>query len=188
MRLAVLAASLAAVAAAQGVAPGSKAPALKLTDLKGDSAAVESPAGRPTVVLFISTECPISNAYNDRMIALYRDFSDRVRFIFVNSNDNESASDVEQHRRQVSFPFSVYKDPGNVTADAFGAQLTPEAFVIDSAGIIRYHGAIDDQRNPARVRVAGLRRALDAILNSRKVEPEQTKAFGCTIKRVRRSS
>lgn len=86
--------------------------------------------------------------------------------------------------RTVIFGFPVYKDLNNVVADRFGAQATPETFVIDSAGVIRYHGSIDDSRNEARVKFRGLRGALDAVLAGKQPEVPETRAFGCSIKRV----
>src|SRR5277367_1395564 len=97
------------------------------------------------VVTFIATECPVSNSYNRRMIDVYRDYSSKnVKFVFVNANRSEPAGEVRDHARRVGFPFAVYKDPDNVLADRFDAQVTPESFVIDRAGVIRYHGSIDD--------------------------------------------
>src|SRR5205085_7144414 len=75
----------------------------------------------------------------------------------------------------------------NVVADRFGATVTPESYVIDSSGTIRYHGQIDDSRNEARIRTPGLRMALDAVLAGKPVTVQETKAFGCTIKRVRQA-
>ena len=75
----------------------------------------------------------------------------------------------------------------NTTADRFGAQVTPETFVLDQAGTILYHGYIDDSRNPANIKVQGLRVALDAALTGRSPERAETKAFGCTIKRNKAS-
>jgi hypothetical protein len=72
-------------------------------------------------------------------------------------------------------------------ANRFDAQVTPENFVIDSAGVIRYHGSIDDSQNEARIRTRGLRLALDALLGGKPVPIPETKAFGCTIKRVRKT-
>jgi hypothetical protein len=57
-----------------------------------------------------------------------------LAFIFVNANRSEPASEVRDHAPRVGFPFPVYKDPGNAGADRFDAQLTPESYVIDSAG------------------------------------------------------
>jgi hypothetical protein len=106
----------------------------------------------------------------------------------VNANRSEPASDVREHAKRMGFPFAVYKDPDNVLADRFDAQVTPESFVIDNSGAIRYHGSIDDNMNESRVRTRRLRAALDALLAGNPVPSTETKAFGCTIKRVRKTS
>ena len=173
----------------QELKPGSKVSDFELQDLSGKAVSFSSLRGPITVVIFIATQCPVSNAYNQRMTALYQDYSpSQVRFIFVNANRSELAAEVRDHARRAGFPFSVYKDPANAAADRFGADVTPESYVIDSAGILRYHGSIDDSQNPARVRTHGLRNALDSLLAGKPVEISETKAFGCTIKRVRRPS
>jgi thiol-disulfide isomerase/thioredoxin len=142
--------------------------------------------GQVTVVTFISTVCPVSNSYNGRMNDLYRDYTARgVRFLFMNSNQNEPESTVREHARSAGYVFPVYKDAGAVVADRFGAQSTPETFLLDRAGTVRYHGRIDDAMNPARVKHNSLRLALDAVLAGGEVAAPETKAFGCTIKRAR---
>lgn len=165
---------------------GTKPGEFTLRDLKGAEVAASSLGGNVTAVLFIATKCPVSNAYNERMNALYRDYAPKgVKFIFVNSNHTEPAAEVEDHGKQNGFPFAVYKDPSNVVADLFRAQATPEAFVLDGSGTVRYHGHIDDSQNPARISKQGLRLALDALLGGGSVDPAETKAFGCSIKRVK---
>jgi len=160
---------------------------------------VNDPIGRPTkfsalrgdttVVMFISVQCPISNDYNQRIIALYNDYSAKgAKFVFLNANVTESPTQIIDHANQVGFPFPVYRDPANVVADRFGASVTPESYVIDKAGVLLYHGAIDDARNPARVTVKGLAQALDAVLAGAPVATSSTRAFGCTIKRVRKTT
>lgn len=145
--------------------------------------------GKTTVVMFYSATCPVSNDYNDRMSALYRAYSQQgVQLIFVNANANEPARDVALHAKAADFPFPVYKDANNVLADSMGATVTPEAYLFDRDGVVRYHGHIDDSRNPARAQVHGLRKALDAVLTGVPVAKQETKAFGCTIKRVRKAS
>ena len=149
--------------------------------------AQEIKTGEVTVVTFISTICPVSNGYNARMKDLYRDYAGKgVKFVFLNSNQNESAAAIQDHARQAGFEFPVHKDGGNVLADRFGAQYTPESFLLDPTGKIRYHGRIDDAQNPARVRQNSLRLALDAVLSGGEVATGETKAFGCTIKREQR--
>src|SRR5690242_9121935 len=139
------------LAYAQEFKLGSKVSDFEVQDLSGKPATFASLRGPVTVVTFISTKCPISNGYNDRMNAIYKEYSAKgVKFIFVNANRDEPSREVQEHAQSVGFAFPVYKDPRNELADRFGAQVTPENYVIDSAGTIRYHGYVDDSLNEAR--------------------------------------
>ncbi|MDX2269598.1 MAG: redoxin domain-containing protein [Bryobacter sp.] len=180
------AALLSAVTLCAGeITVGAPAPAMKLKDMSGKSVAVNA-SGKVTVVTFISTKCPISNDYNDRMIAVYKEYANKgVNFYFVNANFTESAAEIAEHKQSVGFPFAVYQDGD--AADQLGAQVTPEAFVFNAEGKLVYHGYVDDSRNAARVTKNGLRDALDATLAGKPVPQATTKAFGCTIKRPRKS-
>jgi thiol-disulfide isomerase/thioredoxin len=169
----------------QGFHLGAPISDFQLLDLQGTPHSFTSLKGDTTVVVFIATRCPVSNAYNQRMEALYKDYSSRgVKFLFVNANVNEPTQEVKEHAQQVGFSFPVYRDSGNV-ADLFNAQVTPETYVIDKQGIMRYHGSIDDSQNEARIRKQGLRAALDEVLAGKPVTLAETKAFGCSVKRAR---
>lgn len=179
----------AAILSAQEFKAGSQVADFQLRDLDGKAVSFSSLKGPITVVTFIATQCPVSNSYNQRMIDLYKDYTPKnVKFIFVNANRSEPASEVREHAKRVGFSFPVYKDPDNVVADRFDAQVTPESYVIDSTGILRYHGSVDDDMNVARVHVQRLRQSLDALLAGKPVQAVETKAFGCTIKRVHKVS
>lgn len=182
----LLAIASAALTQAQDFRVGEKVSDFTVRDLDGKAASFSSLKGKVTVVAFISAECPVSNAYNERMSALFREYSGRVNFLFVNSNANESAHQARQHARDSGFRFPVYKDPSNVVADKFGATRTPEIYAIDAAGVVRYHGPIDDAQNPARIKKQHLRAALDALIEGQPVSAPEVAAFGCTIKRVRK--
>jgi peroxiredoxin len=167
---------------------GAKVDDFALRDASGGAIQFSSLRGPVTVVTFIATRCPVSNSYNDRMNAIYKEYGERgVKFVFVNANQTEPLAEVAAHAKQ-HFAFPVYKDENDVVADRFGASVTPEAFVIDSAGVIRYHGSIDDSMNVQRVRENRLRDALDAVLAGKPVERAETKAFGCGIKRGGKTS
>jgi peroxiredoxin len=186
---AILLALSAGVLCAQEFKLGSHVADFQIRDLDGKAVAFSSLKGPITVVTFIATQCPVSNSYNRRMIDLYRDYAAKnVKFIFVNANRSEPADEVREHAKRVGFPFAVYKDPGNVVADRFDAQVTPESYVIDNTGVLRYHGAIDDNMNESQVHTPRLRAALDALLAGQPVPSAETKAFGCTIKRVHKAS
>ena len=176
-------------ASAQELKLGSTVGDFTLQDLQGKKVSYNSLKGDVTVVTWVSVQCPVSNDYNDRMNAVYNDYSKKgVKFIFLNSNSTEPADAVASHAKSSGFAFPVYKDDGNVVADKFGAQVTPESFVMDKTGKIVYHGYIDDQRNLSKVTDQGLRNALDAVLGGKAVAKAETKAFGCTLKRSRKAS
>ena len=142
---------------------------------------------KATVVMFISTECPVSNDYNERIVALYNDYQDQsVQFIGINSNRNESVEEIAEHNKTNKFSFLVLKDLGNEIADKFGARRTPEVYLLDEKRILRYRGAIDNsQKNPE---THYLRETLDLVVAEKEIaeDHKKTKAFGCTIKRVRK--
>jgi len=187
-RLALVTLGLAAAArpAVGAVAIGEKLQPFKLNDATGKTVDLGRLPGRQAVVLmFIATQCPVSNAYNERMAALAREYGAKgVAFVGINSNRQESVEEIAGHAVQHGFAFPILKDVGNVQADHFGAQVTPEIYVYDPGWVLRYHGRIDDDRSGANVKSQDLRNALDAVLAGRAVPVAETKAFGCTIKRV----
>lgn len=152
--------------------------AVALKDLLAKSKAV--------AVVFVATKCPVSNAYNTRMAALGREYAAKgIPLVGINSNKTEPATEVKEHAEKHGFTFPLLKDDGNRIADAYGATRTPEVFVLDPKGNLLYHGRIDEnQDDPQGVKSPDLRNALDAILSGRPVPAAETKAFGCTIKRV----
>jgi peroxiredoxin len=140
---------------------------------------------KATAILFIATQCPISNAYNERMAEIAKTYGAKgVRFVGVNSNKQENVTEIAGHAKQHGFSFPVLKDEGNKIADRFEAQVTPEVYVVDNKGVLRYHGYIDDSRNPNNVKSRDLQNALDALLANKPVPVKETSAFGCSIKRV----
>jgi peroxiredoxin len=178
--------SAAALLIAQEFKLGSRVTDFRINQLDGSPAQFSALKGNVTVIMFISVQCPVSNSYNERMNALYRDYASKgVKFIAINANRTEPAPAVLEHAREHNFAFPVYKDENNVVADQFGATVTPETYVIDSTGTIRYHGSIDDSMNEARVTTHRLRAAIDAVLAGKEPPQLETKAFGCSIKRVR---
>jgi peroxiredoxin len=140
---------------------------------------------KAVVVMFIATQCPVSNAYNDRMVDLYKSYTPKgVAFLAINSNKQESIEEIAEHSKKHGFEFPVLKDWKNVIADKFDAMVTPEIYLIDSTGVLRYHGRIDNSRNPAKVTEHDLQDVLDAYLEGKPLPKQDAKAFGCTIKRV----
>lgn len=139
---------------------------------------------RITVLILLSAECPCSAGYDGRIRDLARTYEPRgVRFVAVYAPNCEPSSEVLEHVKQAGFTFPVLRDPGDVLADALQAQVTPEAFVVDGKGILRYHGRIDDNRDALQVKTRDLRNALDLLIAGQAPNPAETVAFGCAIPR-----
>jgi peroxiredoxin len=155
-----------------------------LQDVNGQTIRFAAIRGKVAVVMFVSIRCPISNAFNARINTLYNQFADRVQFIVIYSNRNESTEDVGRHAKLMGYDFPVYKDVDNVVADLFGANVTPDSFVINQTGAVSYHGYIEDAPNPTRTKNPGLRLAIEAALENGNTPMLETHAFGCSIRRA----
>jgi peroxiredoxin len=168
------------------VAIGDKLSPFSLKSYDGKTVDLASYSGKKAVaLLFVATRCPVSNAYNERMEAIAKEYSAKgVAFVAINANKEESPAEIAEHAKVHGFSFPILKDAGNVEADAFGAQVTPEAYVYDASWVLRYHGRIDDNMNVEHAKSPDLRNALDAVLAGKDAPVKETKAFGCSIKRV----
>jgi len=157
-----------------------------LPDVDNKERSLKSLAGKNgTVLLFIAVQCPVSNAYNERMEKLAEDYKAKgIAVIGINSNVAEDAAAVKAHATEHKLSFPILKDPGNKIADKLGASVTPEAYFLDSNNKLLYHGRIDNARNPAQLETSDLRNALDAALAGKVIEKTEAKAFGCSIKRA----
>jgi peroxiredoxin len=153
-------------------------------DMTGKRQNYDSLKGSITVVIFFSTRCPMSNAFNYRRNQLYLNYRNRVRFIVIDSNSNESMDEVRTYAKDAEFDFPVYRDLDNQVADLFGARNTTESFVLDASGAMRYRGYIEDAPNPERTTKQGLRLAIDAVLAGQPVATPETRGIGCAIRRA----
>jgi peroxiredoxin len=167
-------------------AVGSVVADFKLPDTDGKEHSLSSLKGKNgTVLIFVSVQCPVSNAYNERMEKLAQDYKARgVNLIGINANSTESASEVKAHASSNNLTFTILKDNGNKLADALGAERTPEAYVLDTGNKIVYRGRIDNARNMSSVSSSELREALDAVIAGKPVAKSSVPAFGCSIKRA----
>jgi len=137
------------------------------------------------VVIFVATECPISNDYNSRMENLFKEYNQKgIAFLGINSNKAESVDRIKEHAEENGLTFTILKDEKNVIADKFEASFTPETYVLNGNFEILYHGRIDNSRKESDVETKDLENALNEILAGKEVSKKETKAFGCTIKRI----
>jgi peroxiredoxin len=183
--LAAPAATPAVASDAAAVAIGTTIADFKLPDADGREHSLSSLKGeRGTVLIFISTQCPVSNAYDERMEKLSQDLRARgVSVVGINSNVAETPDAIKQHAAAKKLSFTILKDGGNVIADRLDAQVTPEAYFLDAANKLVYRGRIDNSRNGDSITSQELRDAVEATLAGKPVAKAEAKAFGCSIKR-----
>lgn len=147
----------------------------------------EEKSTRAIVVVFVTTDCPISNYYQPTLRRLEKQFRERgIAFFLCHSNATVDLSAIKTHRREFRIQIPVVVDTDQKIARRLGGRVTPEAFLIDRTGKSLYRGRIDDLYADfgKRRRVASkhdLRDAIDAYLNGRKISPAKTKAVGCYI-------
>jgi peroxiredoxin len=138
-----------------------------------------------TVLIFIAVQCPVSNAYNERMEKLAQDYKARgINVVGINANTSESTDAVKAHAAEHRLTFVILKDNGNKIADSLGATKTPEAYLLDAGNKLVYHGRIDNSKDTSQVASSELRDALDATLSGKPVAKTTAAAFGCSIKRA----
>ncbi len=139
---------------------------------------------KAVVLVFTCNHCPVAVAYEDRLVALQKDYEEKgVQLIAVNVNnlpaDRLDKMKVRAKEKGFNFPY-IYDSSQKMGYD-YGATVTPHVFLLDQDRKIAYTGAIDDNMRPEKVETHHLRDALDAVLAG-KTPPAPTKQFGCSIK------
>jgi peroxiredoxin len=166
-----------------------KAVSFALKDTTGKEVKLSDFQGQDVVLIFIATRCPYSNAFNGVMAQLAKEYSPKgIVFLGINSNKTESVEEVAQHAKEKGLNFTILKDPENKVADQYAASVTPEAYLIDKTGTIRYHGALGHSARPTtdpnEANSDDIGAALDQLLAGQAITKVKTKAFGCSIKRI----
>ncbi len=151
----------------------------------GSQYSLSNSGAKATVIIFVSTECPFVQPYTDRLISLNNEFGSKGIVIWgINSNKTEPTEEVMNHAKEKNYNFPVLKDVNNIVANQFGAARTPEVFVIDNNSMtVIYHGRIDDNKEADKVTSNDLQNALNDFLAGNAIAVNETKAFGCSIKK-----
>lgn len=169
---------------------GDPAPSFDLPGVDGKRHALESYADKPVLVVgFTCNHCPYVQAYEGRLIEFQKSYGPRgVQLVTINSNETENYPEdsfdrMVERARKLGFTFPYLRDEDQSIATAYGAVCTPHTFVFDGERKLRYQGRIDENKdNPARVKSADLRKAVEALLAGTPVPTPLTRAFGCSIK------
>ena len=166
------------------VGVGDKVRPVSVTRLDGTSVRIggKMETGAALVAVFLSTECPVAKRYGGRLNRLYQDFQKRgLSFVGIYPNENDSEEAIGAFLKAADLRFPIVRDAHGTLTRAFGATMTPQAFLLNNQGFLIYRGAIDDNRYENRVKSDYLRDAVESHLAGKDLTPAETKALGCMI-------
>jgi peroxiredoxin len=167
---------------------GDIAPAFTLPDARGGEVTLDPSAAVATVVVFTANGCPYALAWHDRIQQFARDYADRdVTVVQVVGNDDtghpeDSVASMRQRAGNGEIAGPYLRDADQEIVAAYGATATPEVFVLDRPGVVRYHGAPDADHDDPAQNAQWVRDALDDILAGRPVRRPSTSPAGCSTK------
>ena len=182
------------------LAIGSEAPDFRLPAIDGKTYTLASfKDARVLVVVFMCNHCPTSQAYENRIIQLTKDYAARgVRVVAINPNypsalrldelgysdlgDSYPEMKIRAKKAGYNFPY-LYDGDKEALASQLGPVSTPHVFIFDQDRKLRYEGRVDDTEDPAKTpHSQDARNAIDALLAGQPVPVAVTKTFGCSIK------
>jgi peroxiredoxin len=178
--------SAASVATAAETPPiGAPAPAFALQDEEGTTHRLEDYRGRMVVLEWTNPECPYVQRHyrTDTMEKLSRQFATQVVWLAVNSTKSNTSEESRAWKQEQGFSYATLQDADGTLGRLYGAKTTPDMFVIDGEGRLRYAGAIDDDpRGRAEVPANYVSAAIEKLVAGANPDPSQTQPYGCSVK------
>ena len=144
--------------------------------------------GKIAVLIFVRTDCPVSNRYAPAIQQLGSQYQDQATFFLVYPSKRETADLIRKHNQQFGFgpTFAALRDPQHILVKQSQAQITPEAAVFDAHQRLVYHGRIDNlyedfghSRRAATTHE--LADAIEAAITGKTLSTKATPAVGCYI-------
>jgi hypothetical protein len=168
-------------------APGAQGTAFDLAGNPIDP--LKLTGGKIAVLVFVRTDCPVSNRYAPTIQKLSAEHASKVAFWLVYPNKSESAEAIRKHDREYGYKMPALRDPEHALVKESQVQITPEVAVFDAQRHLVYHGRIDNlYEDIGRARRAAttheLEDAIAAVLSGKSLNVGVTHGVGCYISDV----
>lgn len=142
--------------------------------------------GKPLVLIFVRTDCPISNRYAPTIQALSQKYAGSALLILVYPDKSETPQNIEKHLHDYGYKIAALRDTQHDLVKLSKVEITPEAAVFRSNGDLVYHGRIDNwYKEFGHARSAPTTHELDdaiqASLSSKHPVPASVGGVGCYI-------
>ncbi len=178
---------VAAVIAAALVAATEAAGASGPTDLAGKPVQLfNANTLKLTVLIFVRTDCPISNRYAPELIRLNKEFSSSATFYLVYADPSNTVAVIREHMAEYGYSFNALRDPGHDLVKLAKARVTPEGAVFSARGELLYHGRIDNRyvdfgKSMPQPTRRDLEEALRSAVAGKPIQVASTTAIGCFL-------
>jgi len=190
MMLAVISLLVAASPAKNGYEVGDTVADFKLKNVDGKTVSLaDYKTAKGFIVIFDCNTCPVSKAYNERIIALNKKYADKgFPVIAINPNTAagsaaESAEEMARIAKSKGYTFPYLVDETQGVTTAFGATNTPHVYILTKDLKVAYIGAIDNNTRDANAADKHyVEDAVNLMLDGKAVTVNKTKAVGCSIK------
>ncbi len=194
LAISLLALSMSCDAQIISITPGQKAPGFTLKNVDNKEVSFKNyPSAKGFIVVFTCNTCPVSQAYEQRIIDLNKKYAALgYPVIAINPNDpavspGDNFSKMQQRAAAKKYSFPYLYDEGQVATNLYGAMHTPHVFLVkktDMGNMVEYTGAIDnDPENTIPDKINYVERAIAALQNNQKPSVAITKAIGCVVRR-----
>ena len=139
-----------------------------------------------TVLVFTTTDCPISNRYAPEINRLAAKFAGHARFMLVYPVPADDDARIRDHVEKFAYTMAWRRDADQTLTMEIGIRVTPEVAILDRNRNVVYRGRIDDRyiafgKDRPQPTVRDLERSLDALLAGKPVPVAQTQAIGCIL-------
>ena len=174
----------------KGVKLGEKVPAFTLMDTGDQERNLADYNGKIVVLEWINPQCPyVVNCYKSKAMTnayeAVKKLDKSIAWLAINSTSTTNANENGQWIEQFKLKYPILLDTGGKVGQLYDARRTPQMFVIDAEGVLRYNGAIDDNpfaRKPAEDATNYVVNAVEQIVAGETVSPDYVKPYGCTVK------
>ena len=142
-------------------------------------------AGKPVVLIFVRTDCPISNRYAPLIQRISAHYAGKAGFWLVYLGKTASAEKIRQHESEYGYKLPALRDPQHALVAQAQVHVTPEVAVFDAHHRLIYHGRIDNwYEDLGHARPSATTHELDDAIQATltgKTPPSSAPGVGCYI-------
>jgi peroxiredoxin len=169
---------------------GEAVPDFELVDSTGKTHKLSDYKGKIIVLEWINRECPwVVKAYKasacQDAVKKSRQIDENVVWLAINSTNWTKPDENNHWIKMYGLEYPILLDNDGEVGHMFDARRTPHMFVIDQKGVLRYDGALDNDKmrdTPESDQINYVVNAIDQITKGDPVAPDQVKPYGCSVK------